>query len=187
MALSREELIDIGMLIKDAVAIVSSTTIPGAAARTAYAVLKRTPQGREIIDELESRGLDAFGVVQAIHAEFALEDPLDTLVSDLRGTQMAAMPAMSFRPRPLSRLPSNFAIELPKKAKRKPNKFAKAVKVGMKAAKDSTSYGGKGVINNAKKVFTIVTKTASKINKGAKVAKKGVLRKIGLAMKKVLK
>jgi len=184
MALSREELIDIGMLIKDAVAIVSSTTIPGAAARTAYAVLKRTPKGRAIIDELESRGLDAFGVVQAIHAEFALEDPLDNLVSELRGTQMAAMP---FRPRPLSRLPSNFAIELPKKAKRKPNKFAKAVKVGMKAAKDSTSYGGKGVINNAKKVFTIVTKTASKINKGAKVAKKGVLRKIGLAVKKVLK
>ena len=184
MALSREELIDIGMLIKDAVAIVSSTTIPGAAARTAYAVLKRTPKGRAIIEELESRGLDAFGVVQAIHAEFALEDPLDNLVSELRGTQMAAMP---FRPRPLSRLPSSFAMPPSKKVKRKPNKFAKAVKVGMKAAKDSTSYGGKGVINNAKKVFTIVTKTASKINKGAKVAKKGVLRKIGLAIKKVLK
>ena len=80
MALSREDLIDIGMLIKDAVAIVSSATPGGAAARTAYAVLKRTPKGRAIIDELERRGLDAFGVVQAIHAEFALEDPLDTLV-----------------------------------------------------------------------------------------------------------
>jgi hypothetical protein len=184
MALSREDLIDIGMLIKDAVAIISSTTPGGAAARTAYAVLKRTPKGRAIIDELERRGLDAFGVVQAIHAEFAAEDPLDTLVSDLRGTQVAAMP---FRPRPLTRLPSNFDIAIPKKLKRKPNKFAKAVKAGMKAAKDSTSYGGKGVINNAKKAFTSVTKTASKINKGAKVAKKGVLRKIGLAVKKVLK
>jgi hypothetical protein len=66
MALSREDLIDIGMLIKDAVAIISSTTPAGAAARTAYAVLKRTPKGRAIIDELERRGLDAFGVVQAI-------------------------------------------------------------------------------------------------------------------------
>jgi len=184
MALSREDLIDIGMLIKDAVAIISSTTPAGAAARTAYAVLKRTPKGRAIINELESRGLDAFGVVQAIHAEFALEDPLDTLVEEMRGTKVAAMP---FRPRPLNRLPANFNISSPKIPKRKPNKFAKAVKVGMKAAKDSTSYGGKGVINNAKKVFTTVTKTASKINKGAKVAKKGVLRKIGLAVKKVLK
>ena len=57
----------------------------------------------------------------------------------------------------------------------------------MKAAKASTSYGKKGTINNAKKAFTAVTKTASKINKGGKVAKKGALRKIGLAIKKVLK
>ncbi len=57
----------------------------------------------------------------------------------------------------------------------------------MKTVKDSTSYGGKGVINNAKKAFTTVVKTASKINKGAIVAKKGLIRKIGLAVKKVLK
>jgi len=187
MALSREDLIDIGMLIKDAVVIVSSATLGGAAARTAYAVLKRTPQGRLIIEELESRGLDAFGVVQAIHAEFALEDPMDTLVAGVRGQQQLSAIPTSFRPRPLTRIPSNFDIAIPKKLKRKPNMFAKAVKAGMKAVKDSTSYGGKGVINNAKKAFTQVTKTASKINKGAKVAKKGVLRKIGLAVKKVLK
>ena len=183
MALSREDLIDIGLLIKDAVVIVSSATLGGAAARTAYAVLKRTPQGRRIIEELESRGLDAFGVVQAIHAEFALEDPMDTLVAGVRGQQQLSAIPTSFKPRPLSRFPSN----LTKKLKRKPNIFSKAVKAGMKAVKDSTSYGGKGVINNAKKAFTQVTKTASKINKGAKVAKKGVVRQIGLAVKKVLK
>jgi len=71
--------------------------------------------------------------------------------------------------------------------KRKPSPFNRAVKKGMKVVKDSTSYGKKGTINNAKKAFTAVTKTASKINKGGKVAKKGVLRKIGLAIKKVLK
>ena len=65
--------------------------------------------------------------------------------------------------------------------------FNKAVSAGMKAVKSSTSYGKKGTINNAKKAFTAVTKTASKINKGGKVAKKGVARKIGLAVKKVLK
>lgn len=74
--------------------------------------------------------------------------------------------------------------------RKKPKKksiFNKAVSAGMKAVKSSTSYGAKGKINNAKKAFTAVTKTASKINKGGKVAKKGVARKIGLAVKKVLR
>ena len=79
-------------------------------------------------------------------------------------------------------------MELGKKTRKKAkSKFNKAVSAGMKAAKASTSYGKKGTINNAKKAFTAVTKTASRINKGGKVAKKGVQRKIGLAIKKVLK
>ena len=76
---------------------------------------------------------------------------------------------------------------IPKARKKTTSKFNQSIKAGMKAAKASTSYGAKGTINNAKKAFTAVTKTASKINKGGKVAKKGVLRKIGLAIKKVLK
>ncbi len=71
-----------------------------------------------------------------------------------------------------------------KKAK---SKFNKAVSAGMKVAKASTSYGAKGKLNNAKKAFTAVTKEASRINKGAKVAKSGIRRKIGLAVKRVLK
>ena len=78
--------------------------------------------------------------------------------------------------------------ELGKKTRRKTtSKFNKAVSAGMKAAKASSSYGKKGTINNAKKAFTAVTKTASRINKGGKIAKKGIQRKIGLAIKKVLK
>jgi hypothetical protein len=42
-------------------------------------------------------------------------------------------------------------------------------------------------IKNAKRAFTAVTKTASKINKGGKVAKSGITRKIGLAVKRILK
>ena len=57
----------------------------------------------------------------------------------------------------------------------------------MKAVKNSTSYGKKGTINNSKKAFSAVTKTASKINKGGKVAKKGIQRKIGLAIRGILK
>ena len=79
-------------------------------------------------------------------------------------------------------------MKLGKKTRKKAkSKFNRAVSAGMKAAKASTSYGAKGKLNNAKKAFAAVTKTASRINKGGKVAKKGVARKIGLAIKKVLK
>ena len=70
--------------------------------------------------------------------------------------------------------------------KRTKSAFNKAVSAGMKAVKASTSYGKKGTINNSKKAFSAVTKTASKINKGAKVAKSGITRKIGLAVKRIL-
>jgi len=72
------------------------------------------------------------------------------------------------------------------KPKRRKSKFNKAVSKGMKVIKASTSYGKKGTINNSKKAFAAVTKTASKINKGAKVAKSGITRKIGLAVKRIL-
>ena len=79
-------------------------------------------------------------------------------------------------------------LQLGKKA-RKPvkSKFNKAVSAGMKAVRNSASYGKKGTISNSKKAFSAVTKTASKINKGGKVAKKGIQRKIGLAIKGILK
>ena len=78
-------------------------------------------------------------------------------------------------------------VTAPKAKKKAKSKFNRAIAAGMAAAKASTSYGKKGSINNAKKAFSAVTKTASRINKGGKVAKKGVARKIGLAIKKVLK
>jgi hypothetical protein len=73
------------------------------------------------------------------------------------------------------------------KPKRKTSKFSKAVGAGMKIAKASTSYGKKGVLSSPKKAFSAVTKTASAINKGRKVAKSGIKRKLGLAMRKILK
>jgi len=70
--------------------------------------------------------------------------------------------------------------------KKKTTKFNKAVSKGMSVIKASTSYGKKGTINNAKKAFSVVTKTASTINKGGKVAKSGIKRKLGLVMRKIL-
>ena len=101
--------------------------------------------------------------------------------------EMAAERGRSDRVRFEQALTDLTMVTAPKAKKRVTSKFNKAIKAGMAAAKASTSYGKKGTINNAKKAFSAVTKTASKINKGGKVAKKGALRKIGLAIKKVLK
>ncbi len=77
-------------------------------------------------------------------------------------------------------------VAIPKAKKRTKSKFNRAVAKGMSTVRASTSYGKKGTINNAKKAFTTVTKTASAINKGGKVAKSGIKRKIGLAIKRLL-
>ena len=78
-------------------------------------------------------------------------------------------------------------VTAPAIRRKKKSAFNKAVSVGMKVAKASTSYGKKGVINYSKKAFKAVTKEASRIKKGGKLASKGIKRKIGLAIKKVLK
>ncbi len=51
------------------------------------------------------------------------------------------------------------------KVKKTKTKFNRAVSAGMKAAKRGTTYGRAGSLNNAKKAFSAVTKTASKINR----------------------
>ena len=78
-------------------------------------------------------------------------------------------------------------VTAPAIRRKKKSAFNKAVSVGMKVAKASTSYGKKGVINDSKKAIKAVTKEASRIKKGGKLANKGIRRKIGLAIKKVLK
>ena len=76
---------------------------------------------------------------------------------------------------------------LGKKARKKPvSKFNKAVKAGMAAVRKSKSYGKPGNINNAKKAFSAVTKVASKVNRGKKVAVKGVTGTIARAVRKIL-
>ena len=66
------------------------------------------------------------------------------------------------------------------------SKFNKAVSKGMNVVKASASYGKKGTITNAKKAFSVVTKTASAVKKTGKVAKSGIRRKIGLAIRRIL-
>jgi len=81
---------------------------------------------------------------------------------------------------------TDLTVGVQKKKAKSSSKFNKAVSAGMKAVKLSTSYGKKGIINSPKKAFSVVTKTASRINKGGKVAKSGITRKLGLLMRKIL-
>ena len=74
----------------------------------------------------------------------------------------------------------------PIKAKKKVSSFNRAVSKGMKTIKLSTSYGRKGVINNGKKAFSLVTKTVSSKKKCKKAPKKGIKAKIWRAIGKVL-
>jgi len=76
-------------------------------------------------------------------------------------------------------------IERPERVRKKRRTtFNKAVSAGMKAVKQSTSYGKKGTINNAKKAFSAVNKVASKLNKGQKVPTKGASGVIKRAISK---
>lgn len=79
----------------------------------------------------------------------------------------------------------NLQAQAEEKVKRTKSKFNKAVGAGMKAAKASTSYGKKGIINAPKKAFAAVTKLASKINKAKLPGHKLPVRPKGINAKKI--
>ena len=79
-----------------------------------------------------------------------------------------------------------FAQSLTKSRKKKKSKFNQAVSKGMSLVKQSTSFGKKGTINNAKKAFSTVTKVASGVSKGRKAPKSGIRRKLHTAIAKIL-
>ena len=62
----------------------------------------------------------------------------------------------------------NLTAHTEQKVKKTKSKFNKAVGAGMKAVKDSASYGKKGIINAPKKAFKSVVSIASKINRAKK-------------------
>jgi len=78
-------------------------------------------------------------------------------------------------------------LGFPKMPKKRMTSFNSAVKKGMSIVKQSTSYGKKGTINNAKKAFAAVTKVASAASKKKKTPKKGITRKIYMGIKGLFK
>ena len=72
------------------------------------------------------------------------------------------------------------------RAKRKVSKYGKAIKAGMKAVKSSKFAGKPGKITNAKEVFSTVSKVTSAVNRGKKVATKGIKGTIARAVRRIL-
>jgi len=87
---------------------------------------------------------------------------------------------------PRNLTPFGVGDPIPRLTKKRVTKFNQAIKKGMSIIKNSTSYGKKGKINNAKKAFTAVTKAASAVSKGRKAPKSGIKRKLHAAMSKIL-
>ena len=71
-------------------------------------------------------------------------------------------------------------------AKRKVSKYSRAVKAGMAAVKASKFGGKKGKITNAKSTFATVNKVASAVNRGKKVATKGIRGVAARAIRRIL-
>jgi hypothetical protein len=86
----------------------------------------------------------------------------------------------------MENLQQEFIQPAKRKVRRSKSKFNKMVSSGMKSIRASTSYGKKGTINNAKKAFSLVTKSASAVTKGRKLPKSGIKRKIMTVMRKLL-
>ena len=75
---------------------------------------------------------------------------------------------------------------VPRLKKRAVSKFNKAVSKGMKIVRDSTSYGKKGKINNAKRAFSAVTKVVSLKKRKKKAPRSGIRAKIFHGIKGML-
>jgi len=75
---------------------------------------------------------------------------------------------------------------VPRLKKRAVSKFNKAVSKGMKIVRESTSYGKKGKINNAKRAFAAVTKVVSLKKRKKKAPRSGIRAKIFRGIKGII-
>ncbi len=112
-----------------------------------------TPPGQALLDAAAVRG-----AADRIAAQQAIDEAV------FRATEL-----------PARQLQTAVASPVFKPAvKRKVSKYSKAIKAGMAAVKASKFNGKKGKISNAKTTFAKVNKVASAVNRGKKVATKGV-------------
>ena len=149
------------------------TPTPLAAAATGAFLV----QNREQVADLTRRGIDVTRPIAQQGFETAVDYGQGVL-------ERALDPATYQRPEQRDLFP--FSVVPPAARKKKPTKFNRAVRSGMLAVRNSKSYGKKGTINNARKAFSAVTKVASKVRQGKKVATKGIQGTIARAVRKIL-
>jgi hypothetical protein len=144
---------------------------------TAGAIVYYTYKNREEIADLLEQGYEITKPVI---------DPITQRVTPVleEAAQIAERvyptgPGIRADPRLIDPIISRLGIERPK---RKSSPFNKAVSKGMRAIKNSTSYGKKGKISPAKKAFSLVTKLASAKKKKKKAPKSGIRRKVWNAL-----
>jgi hypothetical protein len=140
---------------------------------TAGAVVYYTYKNRDEIGALVEQGYEI--VQPAVEVVRERVDPILEEAARLTTTAYPEGPGIRY---PVTG-PRFGAPRLP----RKKSVFNRAVSAGMKAVKKSTSYGGKGKIKPATKVFSMVTKLASAKKKKKKAPKSGIRRTIWNAMK----
>jgi len=80
---------------------------------------------------------------------------------------------------------TDLTVGVKKSTTRKKSKFNKMVSAGMKSVKASTSYGKKGIVNAPKKAFKAVVSAASAVNRGKKLPKSGIKRRLMSIMRKI--
>jgi len=80
---------------------------------------------------------------------------------------------------------TDLTVATKKKSVRTKSKFNKMVSAGMKSVKASTSYGKKGIVNAPKKAFKAVVSAASAVNRGKKLPKSGIKRRLMSLMRKI--
>ena len=136
---------------------------------TAGAVVYYTYQNREEIGDLVEQGYEV--IQPAVGAVRERVDPILERAAEIATTAYPTGPGIRY---PVTGRP------------RKQSSFNKAVSKGMKAVKGSTSYGKKGIITNAKKAFSMVTKVASAKKKKRKAPKSGIRRKVWNAMGRLI-
>jgi|TARA_R110002020_G_scaffold140090_1_gene311330 hypothetical protein len=146
------------------------TPTPLAAAATGAVLV----QNREAVANLTRQGFEVLAPPVQAYGQGVIERVMDP--EQLLPLETGQGPALE----------KFFGLPSGKPRRKIASKFNKAVKAGMAAVKGSTSYGKKGTINNARKAFSAVTKVASKVKQGKKVAVKGIQGKIARAVRKIL-
>ena len=144
--------------------------------------------GAAVANPVTTGALLGLGALQTQPGQALLDAAAVRGAADRIAAQQAIDEAI-FRQTELPQRQFQAAVESPvfkPAVKRKVSKYSKAVKMGMAAVKASKFGGKKGTIKNPKSTFATVSKVASSVNKGKKVAKTGIRGVAARAIRRIL-